>query len=324
MKLLFNTENASVGNEEVKSILGFTDADLKIKNLKPYIITATDEIIKVIGSNMYDVLIGIYEASSSSDTDTEFLHRCQYAILLDASRNYFIDSDLNYTNQGRVNRLGDNEKIAFEWQIYRSNRNAERKYYKAFDALINFMDEKVSGWKNTEAFKATNDLFVRNVAQFEDYFFIDGSRLLFQKLVPAMRKAEDEEITARITQASFDELKEKLKNSATDYDKKLLSLIREAVVYTAMSWGVVRLSVQLFPEGLLTIADSSRMTTSAKKTAEKTNAEALSGRFEKDAAEALKKLEDYLESINAQNQPIVPDIDFEKPFHDPNDKFVNC
>lgn len=322
MKILFNIDVPSLGDEQIKNLLGFTDADLRIKNLVPYIITATDEIIKVIGTNMYNVLIGIFESSSSSAADKEFLRRAQYAILLDATRNYFIDTDLGHTPNGRVNRVEENQKIAFEWQIDRSNKNAERKYYKAFDSLIHYMDNNVTDWKSTDAFKQTNELFVRNVDQFENFFYIDGSRLLYLKLLHGMRKAEKEEIQSRLSKQPFDELKAKLKNNQPVEDKILLELIQEAVVFSALSWGVARLSAQLFPEGLLTIADTSRLTTSAKKASEKNATEAISQRFAQDAAEALKKLESHI------NQPLpepstAPTLENQILF-DPDDKIVNC
>lgn len=318
MKLLFNLNDN--GSDEIKEILGFTDADLSFATLKPYIIPATDEIIKIIGQNMYTALTGIYENNSASDTDLEFLQRTQFAILQDAYRNSAVDTDLAHTPNGRVNRVEEHQKIAFEWQIDRSNKQMERKYYKAVDALIKFMDNNVSGWKATDAYKSTYDLLLRTPAEFDVYFNIEGSRLLMLKLAPGIRKCERDDILPRIGKERFETLKTKLKDNDTDFDAKLLEMIIEASVYKSLSWGIPRLSAQLFPEGLLQVADTSRLSTTARKSIENKEAEALSGRFKKDAADAFLQIENYITSLN----PVQAEIPEIKPLFNQEDTFVSC
>ncbi|EKT3974024.1 hypothetical protein SL054_001974 [Flavobacterium psychrophilum] len=320
MELLFN-KNGAGGSTEIKEILGFTDANLKFITLKPKLIPATDTIIELIGKPLYDSLIGIYNAPSQSASDKEFLNRVQYIILLDGYRNLAMDTDLGHTNNGRVNRIEDKQKIAFEWQIVNSNRKMERDYYRALDSLIKYMDKNVSGWKATDAFKQTHDLFIRTAAEIDDYFNIDGSRLLFMKIAPGIRKAEREEIIPRITKVRFDELKTKLKTNTGDEDSILLIKIREAIVYKALSWAIPRLSTQLFPEGFLEAADSSRMTISARKSVEKTQAEAMSQRFDRDARDAYIQIENYIKSLTKVSFQEVQPI---KPSFNPTDNFVDC
>lgn len=322
MNLLFNKNNTG-GATEIKNLLGFTDADIVWANIKPKIIPATDIVIDLIGQPMYDSLFGIYNASSSSADDAEFLLRVQTVIALDAYRNFAQDGDLAHTKNGRKNRIDDKEKIAFEWQIVNSDRKMERDYYKALDRLIKYMDEKVSGWKNTDAYKATNDLFIRKAAEIDDYAYIDGSRLLFYKLSPGIRKAELEEIIPRITKTRFDELKTKLKDNTGDHDAILLKLIQEAIVYKALSWGIPRLSAQLFPEGFLEQGDVSRLTITSRKAVEKTQAEAFSNRYLQDAKDAFIRIETYIKSLDAV--PVLPeDVQPIKPNFDVNDIFVDC
>lgn len=314
MKLLFNEET------DFREILGFLDGDYKFKVLKPHLVAATDELVKIIGEPIYEALIGIYESDSSSEEDNFFLERVQYSIALDGYRNSAKGGDLGHTPNGRNNRTEENQKIAFEWQIDRSDRDLERKYYKSIDALINYMDKKVSGWKSTDAYKSTHNLFIRTVQEFEDYFIIDSSRLLLLKLAPGIKKAENEQIIPRITKDVFEVLKTGLKENATDLDLNLLSIIREALVYESLSWAIPRMSAQLFPEGLLQVADTSRLTTAARMSVTNNLAEALSQRFEKDAKKAYLKIEEHVKPVIIPAQDYQP---IESNFN-PDDNFVDC
>ncbi len=318
MKLLFNKDGQ--GSIEIKEILGFTDKDIKFEKLKPTIIPATDDLILLIGKPIYDSVLGIYEASSASDSDKELLLRTQYAILLEAYRNFVIDNDLSHSPNGRFNRVEQNQKIAFEWQIERNNKSMERKYYKAIDSLINYMDANVTAWKNSDAYKASHDLFVRLTKDFDFYFNIESSRYLFIKLCPGLRKSEREDILPRIGKDKFDELKTKLKTNVDTYDKVLLELIKEATVYLSLSWGIPRMSAQLFPEGVLEVADTSRLSMSARKSIADNRAEALSQRFKADAESVLLKIETHIKIINK------PEIEFQpiKPNFNIDENFVNC
>jgi hypothetical protein len=319
MTLLFNKTNT--GTTEIREILGFTDADLTFDVLKPKIEPATDILIELIGQPLYNDLVTIYLSNTPSGTNAEFLKRVQTIILLDAYRNHAKYVDLAHTVNGRKNRVEDKEKIAFEWQIDRSDKKMERDYYIAVDKLIKYMDKNVTNWKTSDAYKLTQELFIRTASEIDEFFNIDGSRLLFLKLAPGMKKCERENIISRITKERFDDLKNNLKNNQSGYDEVLVYKIKEAVVYKALAWGIPRLSAQLFPEGVLTVADTSRLSTSARISTEKTHAEGLAMKFRKDADDAFIEIENYIKSL----QPIQPLAEYPtKPKFNITDTFVDC
>lgn len=317
MELLFDKDGS--GTAEIKELLGFIDADIKFSKLKPFIIPATDEIIKLIGQPIYDMVVDIYEALNPNDLDKEFLYRVRFAILWDAYRSFSIQNDLGHTTNGRVNRIEEKQKIAFEWQIDRSNKSMERSYYKAVDAMIFFMDKNIDEWKTSDAFKETHQLLLRDVDVFEDYFNLEGSRLLLIKLSPGIRKAERDQIIARIGKDRYNTLRTKLQNNESDYDTVLLKKIQEALAYCSLAWGIPRMSAQLFPEGLFVTPDTSRLTTAARKSIEKNEAISLAENFQKDSYDALIALETYIKSLNPIQTTVLP----LSPNFDCNDNFVN-
>lgn len=322
MILLFN-KNGTGGATEIKNLLGFTDADIKWNVFQNKIYTATDTIIELIGQDIYDYLVDVYLAATPDTLDSDFLRRVQYSICIDAYRNIAKHTDLAHTTNGRVNRSEDKQKLAWEWQIINSDRLLERDYYKSIDSLIKFMDIHIELWKQTDAYKNTFDLLIRTADEIDEYYNIDGSRLLLIKLMPGIRKAEREEIIPRITKERFDDLKTKLKDNANDIDYVLLKKIQEVLVYKALSWAIPRLSAQLFPEGFMQIGDNSRLTASARKSVEKTQAESYAAKFLNDADLASIQLESYIKSISAS--PILPEnvLPISNNFN-PEDNFVSC
>jgi hypothetical protein len=314
MKLLFNKTNN--GSAEIKSLLGFTDGDLKFDNIKPKLFPATDAVIELIGFNLYDSLMSVYETDSTDEINVEFLRRTRSAILLDAYRNYAKDNDLSHSSNGRFNQLDDKQRLPWEWQIYNSDKKLERDYYVQLDALIKYMDQFVVAWKTTDAYKQTHNLFLRKASDYDEYFGIDSSMLLFQKLAPGIRKTERDTIVPLIGIDLYNELKTKLKTNANDIDETLLSLIKEALVYSSLSCGIPRLSVQLFPEGLLQQADNSGSTISARKSTEKYEVASLSQKFKTDADNAFQLIANYIKKLTDSNaEPLPP---YERTFDEEN------
>lgn len=318
MKLLFNTEDEN--SEELKDLLGFVDKDLNAINYRADLKTATNELIDLVGQEIYDKAVELYLTEDISEEDEEFLYVIRYPIAVNAHRMMIPSSDLAHTNNGRKMRQDEKEKLPFEWMIDRDNANLERRYYRALDELIKYLDKQPlisplkALWINSEAFKTTNDLFIRTVAQFDKFFTI-SSRLLLIKLSPGISDCELYDIRPRIGLGKFSEFKLKLKSSieiVEPSDLELLNLIRKASVASAMAWAMNRLSVQLFPEGVLQHYTSDRATTIGKKPTLKNETEVARQAFESDKAKAIMEIERLLAPAPTVDETIsvIPEQNF--------------
>jgi hypothetical protein len=291
MKLLFNRSPYN-GSTELKQLLGFIDADIKFDKIKPDIITATSELQKMIGKNMYESVIGIYEADSRSEDQETLLYLTRYPIAVKAYMLLAPSNDIAHTANGRKMRQDNNEKQAFEFMLDRDNDAMERRYYRALDDLLEHLDG-VSGWKESDAYKASHKLFIRTTSEFDEFFPID-SRLVLLKLAPGIRQCEQNEILPLIGPIRFADLKAKLTGGSVlteVQDLQLLYLIKEACVYFSLAWAMMRLSVKIFPDGVLQAYTSDRMTTKGKLPAVKSEPEAARQAFMADAAAVFKKIE---------------------------------
>jgi hypothetical protein len=297
MKLLFVTVGTR-GNSEIKDLLGFIDADIRIQNMIRDLRTATNDVIGLIGLPVYNKVVELYKEGAYSEDDASIIDSVRYPIAVLAYRLFSPSNDLAHTNNGRKMRQDDNEKQAFEWMLDRDNAALEKRYYRALDDLIKFLDncentELQTLWKSSDAYKKTHDLFIRTVDEFDSFFPIN-SRLLLIKLAPGISDCEQYEIRSRIGNEKFVELKTKLKQNtplteAKDFE--LIRLIRKASVAYSMAWSMMRFSVQLYPEGVLQHVTSDRATTRGAKPTLKSETEAARQAFMEDFEKVAKEIE---------------------------------
>ncbi|MBX9886695.1 MAG: hypothetical protein K2Y30_02020 [Flavobacteriaceae bacterium] len=320
MKLLFQT-TGSTGNTELKELLGFINADIKLTNLIPDLITASNDVIDLVGQEVYKKAIDCYNDGNITDENKDFIFAIRYPIAVNAYRLNAPSNDLLHTNDGRKMLQSENKKQAFEWMIDRDNAALEKRYYRALDDLIKFLDRSkveneltttlYSIWTNSEAFKTTHNLFIRTVADFDKHFTIN-SRLLLLKLAPAISDCEQYKIRPRVGAEKLNVLKQALKENTaiTDAnDLELIGLIQKASVLYSLAWAMPRLSVQLYPEGVLQHVTSDRATTRGAKPTLKTETQEARQAFESDFDTVMLEIEKLLEvpAPIDENINVIPD-----------------
>lgn len=323
MDLLFQT-TGTAGNSELKELLGFIDADLKLKNLIPDIITATNDVIDLVGVEVYKKAVECFNNGTIADENKPFIYAMRYPIAVNAYRLYSPSNDLAHTNNGRKMRQDENQKQAFEWMLDRDNAALEKRYYRALDDLIKFLDaSKVENeltttlytiWTNSAAFQATHNLFIRTVADFDKHFTIN-SRLLLIKLAPALSDCEQYEIRPRVGTEKINALKQALKSNTAiteAADLELIRLIQKASVSYSLAWAMPRLSVQLYPEGVLQHVTSDRTTTRGAKPSLKNETQEARQAFESDFNKVILEIEKLMQPAPEPDEetPILPEINF--------------
>lgn len=296
MKLLFDTIGTS-GSSELKSLLGFIDVDLKISKLKPDLETSTNEIIELIGQEVYDIVLAAYEITDKSEDDKDLIYKVRYPIAVNAYRLYSPSGDVSHTNNGRKMRQDDGEKLPFAWLLDRDNKALEVRFYRAVDEMIKYLDktddtELKELWEGSDAFKKSRDLFLYSTALFDDVFTIK-SRLLYLMLVPGIRECEEYQIRPLIGIEKYKSLKETIKNNQDFTDEKdadLVRLIRRASAFSAMAWSMPRYSVNLYPEGVLQFYTSDQNVTGGGKPSLKSESFEAKQAFLLDAEKAINEI----------------------------------
>lgn len=333
MELIVKKEGFS---EDFKDKLGFVDSDMAFNRIKPSLEIATDEIIDIITKKNYNQVISklfppevvpeteITENqdlepenpkpdfnSLSEDLKNDFIDLIKYAIYMKASILCLPIGDLSVGNNGRTMRRDDHNVAAFPWQIDKHDENLEQLYYRHLDRLLRFMFEN-DLQVNQKKYDYKN-LLVNSIDVFETHFDINGSRLLYLKLLPAMREAERLMILSRTGEEIFNQIKE-------EPDSDLAFLVKKCLVNSAMIWGIYRLNLQLFPKGLL----QQEKDYSNKKQADPVQRQGLALVFERDLDKNLEELEKQISILQTPQIPQeerefqLPEIGFNK-----DDSFVD-
>lgn len=250
MDYLFNIQLEEAS--ELHDVLGFVDADFSMKQILPYLRSATKDIIDIIGKTLYQKAVGLY----TDDNNNEFAELLRYAIGLNAFRQYAPLSDVSYTTSGRLFRTDENTKSAFEWMIDKSDDAMERSYYASVNEIIRYIfDELPSDAVSiTKKFKL-DELFVYSLSVFQEYVNINDFYLLYFKLIPSLKQAEKRLVLSRVRD-KYDFYKD-------NEDHPVNSVIKNVCVYFAMKDGLKKESVQLFPKGVIKEISGSKKHTSA-------------------------------------------------------------
>lgn len=318
MKLLFGLIDGTDGMDEIRSRTGFADADFEYLKLQPYIEMATEELIKIIGDEMYTKIQEFYEAKQEED----LVKIAQSCVAFRTLSLFAPLNDLAFTNQGRQMRLDDHHKPGFEWMVDRNDMSLEKIYYRSIDRLIDNLDKTnptIAGtkkWKDTQVYKDSFDIFFRTTAEFNEFFTID-SRFLLMKLAPAIKAATTDEILPRIGEEKLNQYMNALKAGSEVPNAKVLRQIKAACAYLALAWCIPRMSATLFPTGVLQAYVSERQTSQAKKVPAKSEVGVVTLCFEEDARKALVKLEDLVKipgTVNSDQSITEVSLDCNKKF----------
>ena len=227
MDLIWDKNNFSA---DFKHYIGIVDADIKFNRMESSLIPASSEIYDLIGDTNYSNVL--------TDADeAPFTKLVKRAILIRALIIYLPTADIAITNNGRKNRVDEHEGTPWEWMLDKNETALTNFYYMHLDLLLKHMFRNNIP-VNTEKYDFKN-LLVNSLDLFEKHFNINGSHFLFLKLIPALLECEELELSPRLGGITSDAFSTAMKNTA-----------EKACVYYALDWGLRRLNVQLFPDGV--------------------------------------------------------------------------
>lgn len=270
---------------DFKKHIGFVDADIPFVRLESALRAATSEISDLISKEKYDLI-------KVEEEESEFGKLVKYAILLRALIIYTPTADVAFTARGRKVRTDEQDGTPWQWMLDANTQALDNLYYRHLDLLLKHMfanDLTVNIAKYNH-----KDLMVNSLDLFEKHFNIGGSYYLYLKLIPALQECEDMELLPRIGPLP-----------EPDFTPAMKNIAEKACVYYAMSWGIRRLNVQLFPEGVLQESLGTGSGTVGRNMKPSAKLEYLETAmiFRDDALKYLQALEGLIRQAAATSQP---------------------
>lgn len=333
--MLFNKDGN--GNEELKTVIGFVYKSNEFSNIEMDIELAQEELIKIIGQDVFDIADNYYNDTDGSGSGSvsgseptvelriKLLQHIRLPNALLAYAAYADNADLSHEDAGRKVKIDkDSESLPWEWQIDRDNAALLRKADKATDRLIAFLEknqDNISAWKNSDSQKLARASFIKSAEDFDKIFPIDKSRTFFLKILPFMNIVERQRIKAVLTADSFKELKDAdITGTLTELQLELVEKIQLAIAPLTMALAVRRLSLQVIPDGVIQNYTGDMLTTKAKSVAPMEIINSVARTLLADGDAQLRHIQEYLRKLEDSGsgsfsaQEVMPANDKDKKY----------
>jgi hypothetical protein len=132
--------------------------------------------------------------------------------------------------------------------------------FNGLDSVLEYLENNIELFPlfaESENYTVFKESFINTTAEFEEGYKIGGSRLVFLKLKPFIKQAEDFHIIPLIGRAYFDELKEQILNKDIDEANDIpIDYIRKAVANFAIYRGIHQLGMTITDNGVFYSSDT--------------------------------------------------------------------
>ena len=296
MNLLFNDI------DELRKHISFLYATAEFYSLRSDLLLATEDLISVVGEDIYTRVQNAYENDFTDDLSKELISLFQYPIAMLGYLSYVQNADISHEDSGRKVKIDkDSESMPWEWQVIRDNEAIRNR---GIDRLITFLDKHIDElpeWKDSEQRKDTNSLFVKSAKEFDQIVPIDGSRVFYLRVLPFIRK-EDKELRNYLGADRYSALKNSMRNdSITEEQSEIIGLCREIIPLRVMATAVRRLAIQVLPESVVMRFDADRSTMKASTPVSAEMITSVEKSYLTEADRAITRLQQFLTKQKPEN-----------------------
>lgn len=235
---LFRTIDEIKEFVEVSLQLNFEDLEPSIK------IAEKKYLLPLLGKETYDLLVAAFDANPnlenvSADDNAKLLLNVRpvianYSIAIAIPR-----LSVEVSSAGIHITSTDTKKTAFAWQV----KQAQDSYFAAgdmfSDELLTFLEVNkatYTDWAASSAFTEYIDNLVYSTKTVDDIVKIASSRLLFLRMKPKLKMAQDFQLIDTIGSDYLDELMASLRAGViSDDDYKVIQMAQKGIIHIAAS-----------------------------------------------------------------------------------------
>ena len=285
------------GASELLEVIGVISAGVTYDKWEPLLPLGVRDVEAIIGPEPVRALADFYESDEcccGTEEMQEALLRLRQAVAYFTWLKIIPTLDAQHDENGRSRRLGENEKGLTALQEWKDEQNILRLAYEAVDALIETMTvNRHTYWLESPKYSVRGSLLLRSKEDFDQYYNI-GSHRLFVTLLPMIREVQGDSVEPIIGRDRL--------ASLIAGDSMLESLMgetaRRAVALLTMEKAILRLPVEVIPEGVVQIQVSQPV--SSRLRAEKDARMAAAASLSADGARALDRLASIVSTLDGK------------------------
>lgn len=204
--------------------------------------SAFDKFIRpLLGLPMTERLTEIYASVSPTNEEERLLELAQSANARLAFWDNYDEMQMLIGSSGTLRQESDQAKTPYKYQEQALKRSWKEKGFNALDDLLKYLEEnkdKFTQFEESPYYTENKKAIVRNTAEIDKYYFINGSRLIYLRLKQHMQNVSVGVIKSRIGASIYDDL---ITEIAKDTPEEKYTKLREALVPVIVFYSLSRL-----------------------------------------------------------------------------------
>lgn len=220
---------------EVQKFLS-VDISMKEKTIRPYVLPAEEQLIRLLGKEQYQELDDYYNGPGSGIEELDDLLPIAQRPIVNFA--YFLGlSMLNVSigNNGIAVVSNGNLSPASKQRTDDLKTDLEKAAYDGLESLLEFLEEHIDDyplWESSDAYALQYEYLISSARRFDELLRINRSRLTFLNWRPTMQDVEFLKINPKVSKEFTDELKTQIKSgSVTAANLVILPLLQKALAY---------------------------------------------------------------------------------------------
>jgi hypothetical protein len=170
--------------------------------IKPFLRTAeTTWVQRLIGTDQYDALVALYQPSADpapNDTQAAALDHCR-RIIANIGYYYAVPVlSVSIGTSGITVTSNDQTKQAFQWQVEELKDALQDLGFRGIEDLLALLEsdpESFAGYAASDELAAQKSMLIQSAADFNQYYEIGVSRLVFNSIAYLVRRIEQQNLT---------------------------------------------------------------------------------------------------------------------------------
>jgi hypothetical protein len=258
--------------EEIKNYLPVNTA-LDFGVISPYIKTAErDYLTRLIGTGLYNEMLAYSDSTTVTDAQNQLLDYAKIAVINLAILEWAKTGTLQMGNMGLTMQEGPNQKVPYKYKEQEFKDSVKTNGFNALDLLLEFLEDNINTFptfKQSTNYSIFKGHLLNQTREFDEVYFIGGSRLVFLRLQRFITQAEDFDIKPVIGSELYDRIMGiiayqgsgsgsgsgegskdyMLPNPVTDIGK-LIKMLIKATAHLSIYKGIADLNVNITEKGL--------------------------------------------------------------------------